>query len=330
MSRIDYYSLFQVAPNAEEGVIKAAYKELARKHHEGPLMVKLNEAKEVLLNETKRAEYDDERTGTGRGKRIGNYILKKEIASGGFGRTYLAEHAILGTPVCLKHAHKRKGGISAEDEQLLLEEAKGMWDLRHFGIPSIRDIFKLDDGSFAIVMSYIDGYTLAEFVDKHGSIDPEHVAWITQRVLNVLKYLHFHSVVHGDIKPQNIIVQPERHAVVVVDYGLSAIRPKRNDTNKGYTPFFASPEQVRGNVLIPESDFFSLGMTMIYALGGNIETKEVPDQTPDAMCRFIRNLITYDVLSRPNWQKEDLVETFQHARERDFGRSSSGMKELIY
>jgi serine/threonine protein kinase len=255
---------------------------------------------------------------------IGNYRVLNQIAEGGFGRTYLAEHTVLGTKVCIKHALK----VSHEDELLLIEEAKAIWDLRHFGIPAVRDILKLPDGSLALVMSYVPGPTLAQLVEKHDRLDPEHVAWITERCINILKYLHYHGVIHGDVKPQNIIIQPETHSAVLVDYGLSAIRPSRDTESKGYTPLFAPPEQMNASPLLPESDFYSLGVTMIYSLGGDVERRKVPAYTPDAMCAFIKRLVVHDVLSRPNWRKENLQETFQTVREKSFGRRTSGMKPL--
>lgn len=254
-------------------------------------------------------------------KTVGNYKIEKLIAEGGFGRTYLAEHTILGNKVCIKHAIN----ISPDDEKILLEEAKAIWDLRHFGIPSIRDVIKVDN-SFALVMSYIPGPTLAQLITKHKQLDPEHVAWITERCINILKYLHYHGVVHGDVKPANIIVQGDKHSIVLVDYGLSVIKPSKDTTSKGYTPLFASPEQICGTPLLPESDFYSLGVTMINALGGDVERRRVPKHTPDAMCEFIKTLTSNDILTRPNWRKENLQETFAVTREKSFGRRTSGMK----
>src|SRR5205814_52672 len=100
--------------------------------------------------------------------------------------------------------------------------------------------------------------------------DPEHVAWITERILNILKYLHMHGVVHGDLKPNNVIIQTESHTVTLVDYGLSAARPTSATQVKGYTPHFAAPEQIAGGSLLPETDLFGLGMTLVFALGGDV------------------------------------------------------------
>jgi len=322
------YDLLEVSPRARTSVIDAAYKALVKEYHPdkgGDVRVatSLNNARDILLDEKRRKEYDSERYNL-EGKIVGNYRVLSMIAEGGFGKTYKGEHVILKTPVCIKHGHK----ISPQDEELLCEEARAVWDLRHYGIPAVRDLFKLDDGSVTLVTSYVPGPTLEQVIKKVKKLEPEDISWITTRALNVLKYLHYQGIVHGDLKPQNIIIQPEQHSVVLVDYGLSAIRPSGNDRNKGYTPGFASPEQESGKTLVPETDFYGLGMTMIYALGGDIDRKKVPEDTPDPLCHFIKRLIVRDVLSRPSWDKEDLIETFEKVREQAFGRLHSGFKKI--
>lgn len=262
------------------------------------------------------------------GKVIGNYKFLDMIAEGGFGKTFLGEHVIAKEPVCIKKS-------SETDElydELLLRETKAIWDCRHFGIPVMRDLIRCDDDSLALVMSYIPGPTLKEIIDTTGRLDPEHVAWITERVLNVLHYLYMeHGVVHGDVKPQNIIIQPKKHTLVLVDYGLAMVKPSRDSRAIGHTPLFAPPEQINGSPLLPESDFYSLGMTMLYALGGGeeaVQRKQVPEDTPDELCEFIRRLIVRDVLVRPNWDKENLCQTIQKVRTHAFGRSHSDMKPI--
>jgi serine/threonine protein kinase len=320
----DLYVALEVAPKATTDVIHAAYRALAMLHKgDQKKLLAMNTAKDVLLDPVQRADYDAFRTNAGP-KTIGSYKVLNKIAEGGFGVTYKGEHITLGTPVCIKHASK----VSPQDEAIILEEARTIWDLRHFGIPSIRDIFRLHDGSMALVMSYVPGPTLAQLIDKHKRIDPESVAWITQRLLNILKYLHCYGVVHGDIKPGNIIVQEEQHSVVLVDYGLSLLKPSGKTLNKGYTEVFAAPEQLRSSPLIPQTDMYGLGMTMIALLGGDILAKRVPSSTPTNLCNFIKKLIRFDVLARPDPQAEDLQEEIRKVRLADFGREASGMKPL--
>ncbi|MFH1174259.1 MAG: protein kinase [archaeon] len=324
------YDLLEVSPRARPEVITAAYKSLMNIYHpdkptgDARVAKSLNQAKDILLNKDKRQEYDVQRENLV-GTTLGEYTLLGLIAEGGFGKTYKAKHTLLNELVCIKHAHY----VSPQDEEILLNEAKAIWDLRHFSIPAVRNILKMDDGSLALVMSYVPGPTLEQIIKKVDRLEPEHVAWITERSLNALKYLHYNGVVHGDVKPQNIIIQPENHTIVLVDYGLSVIRPSpTKSTSPGFTPYFAAPEQIHGKTLLPETDFYGLGMTMIYALGGDIEKKLVPKNVPDSLCSFIKSLIVYDVLKRPNWEKEDLADTLKDIRMKEFGRLRSGMKPI--
>lgn len=328
----DYYGLLQVNSQASPEVIHAAYLAMMRKHHPdlnhgSDLMSRrLNEAYAILSDPTDRKAYDRRRLNLA-GKIIGDYRLIKEIAEGGFGTTYLGEHVLTRQPVCIKDCHE----IHPEDNEILLQETIAMWDLRHFSIPAVRNIMQLEDGRFMLVMSFIPGLTLEKVVEKVGAIPPEHVAWITERVLNALKYIHYNGVIHGDIKPQNIIIQPETHTISIVDFGLSLIKPTAKSDNKGYTPYMAPPEQIKGLVLVPESDLYSLGITMIYALSGDIKAvrrREVPSDVPDEMCQFIRRLIALDVNSRPKWEDEDLCDTIKDIRIKCFGRSSTNLKPI--
>src|SRR3989338_5418110 len=225
----DWYEILQVNPRARFEVIDAAYKALMKLYHpdkggDKNRAEEINDARAILMNPSTRAEYDTLRNKL-KGEIIGNYRILELIAKGGFGETYKAKHILADEFVCFKHC----SNISPEDEALLRAEAKAIWDLRHYALPVMRDFVRMDDGSFSLVMSYIPGPTLAHVVEKAGRLDAEDVAWITERIINSLKYLHYHGVVHGDIKPQNIIIQPESHAVVFVDFGLSMVKPSSKD-----------------------------------------------------------------------------------------------------
>jgi serine/threonine protein kinase len=325
-----YYRTLEVDPAASPHVIQAAYRALIKQldprmaGEDGQIAIKLNQAYEVLSDPAKRRDYDHTDL---RGNSLGNYIIKDAIAEGGFGTTYLALHRISGEPVCIKHCHE----VSAATKQVLIDEARAIWDLRHYSLPVMRDLLELEDDSLCLVMSYIPGPTIEQVIKKKGRLDAESVCWITDRVLNALKYLHYHGVVHGDIKPQNIIVQEETHTVVLVDFGLAMVKPKRTDSAKGYTPVFAPPEQLGGKVLLPESDFYSLGMTMLFMLCGSVEhatNLDIPSSTPKVLQDFIKELLRRDITQRPNWQKGDLQDTLRQVRKDAFGREFSSMKPL--
>jgi serine/threonine protein kinase len=327
MNDIDPYSILEVSNRASQLVIKAAYQALIIKNHPDhggseDKAKKLNAAYDILSDPSKRKKFDKVSQDK-KGTIIGSYRVLESIAEGGFGSTYKGEHVITKDPVCIKHCSM----VSPAHDAVLIQEMKSIWDLRHYAMPVMRDLQRLDDGSLALIMSYIPGYTLEQIVEKAGKIEPETVAWITERILNALLYLHHHGVIHGDIKPQNIIIQPTNHSVVLVDFGLAMVRPGSSDKSIGYTPVFASPEQIAGKAMLPASDYYSTGMLMVYALNGGkrMDKKQVPATVPDPMVDFITKLTKEDVLQRPQM---DLFEEFVKVRQQSFGRTRSGMKNI--
>ena len=326
---LSHYQTLEVSPQASPAVIKAAYHALVGIHHpdkggKEDAFDAIVKAYKVLSDPDAREKYDLAGRSNAGGTVIGNYRVLDLIAEGGFGSTYRGEQVINKQLVCIKHCSQ----VSSAHDAVLIGEAKAIWDLRHHALPAMRDMHRLDDGSLALVMSYIAGPTLQQIVEKVGKIEPETVSWIVERILNALLYLHNHGVVHGDLKPQNIIVQPETHSVVLVDFGLAMVKPTSKMKALGYTPFFAPPEQIAGRTLLPESDFYSLGMVMIHALSGNmkaVEQLKVPASVPDPISDFVKSLIAHDILARP---QGDLFEKFREIRHKTFGRSRSGMKPI--
>jgi serine/threonine protein kinase len=323
----DHYKTLHCDPGAAPEVISASYKALAKLYKDDDAKLNLiSLAHDVVGNEKKRREYDETRKP--KGKVVGEYRMIEKLAEGGFGETWKVQHTALGSFACLKYALE----LTPDDEAMLIEEAKLMWDLRHYSIPTIKALVKMPDTKLGLVMSYVNGMTLAQLIERHfpNGMEPEHVAWITERCLNALKYMHHHGIVHGDMKPQNVMVEADTHTVVVVDYGLSRFKPKAGSGAKGYTPYFCAPEQEDFRTPIPETDLYGLGMTMIFALGGDVAAINVPPSTPPAMRDFIKSLIRRDPMKRPRvWKEIDLCETIKEVRQKDFGRTASGMKPLI-
>lgn len=242
------------------------------------------------------------------------------IGEGGFGRTYKGEHLNLpGVYACLK----QNININDEDAVFLQKEATLLSQINHYSLPSFRDFFQAPDKSYMLVMQFIEGKNLYSAVEKHKAIEPESIAWITQRLLNALHYCHAEGIIHGDIKPPNIIVQPFKHNAFLVDFGLSSVRPTAKTKPKGYTEVFVAPETLTGKPPIPESDLYSLGLTMIYALGGNPFTKTMPSHVPQPLQEFFKRLVQHEPLKRDSWEKGDLIARLSDTRLESFGRRHS-------
>jgi serine/threonine-protein kinase len=246
---------------------------------------------------------------------IGNYKILKVIGEGGFGKTYLAEHTILKKKVVIKQSLFK----SEETQKIILNEASLLWDVNHWALPTVKDIILNEEGDVLMVMSYIEGEELYRHVKENGPVDIETLCWIVQRVLSALYYLHFTGIVHRDVKPANIIVDFKKHIASLVDFGLSSLKPDGNPDNSGYTPYFASPEQIEGKPPIPESDIYSLGMTMIYMTGGDIKSNRLPDDLPNVLEDFIYSMVRHDPMKRPKNCKE-LNNQLGDIREKLFNR----------
>jgi serine/threonine protein kinase len=187
----------------------------------------------------------------------------------------------------------------------------------------MRDFFRASDGSYILVMQFIEGKELQKTIEKHNALEPETICWITQRLLNALYYLHHSGIIHGDVKPGNVIVQPATHNAVLVDYGLASIRPKSDSRALGCTELFAAPEITADKPPIPESDIYSLGLTMLYACGGDPIAKTFPKDVPQKLQDYFGEFIRYNPADRPNWEKDDLVSRLSDLRQELFGRRST-------
>ena len=250
---------------------------------------------------------------------IGNYRVGKQIGEGGFGRIYQAEHIILGRKgkACLK----QNINSSSVDAELLIYEAGLLWNLdNHHSIPGVKDVFRVDKNTSVIALDYIDGKTLEEIVEKKGRLHPEDVCWITERLLSALRFSHYYGIVHTDVKPQNIFVEPKKSDIKLIDFGLATYKPKSGTIPIGYTPGYGAPELKEGNPPLPETDFYGTGMSMIRALGGNVLKKDFPSDTPEEIVEFCNSFLKYDPKERPNWENNDPIEVLGNIREKVFGR----------
>ena len=249
--------------------------------------------------------------------KIGNYRIKKQIGEGGFGRIFQAEHVLLKEFACLK----QNKNASKEEAEMLRMEAKLLWKLcEHHSIPSTKDFIDLGGYNSVMVMDYIEGKTVDDTVKGHNGLHPEDACWVTERLLGALYYSHHMGIVHADVKPENVFIEPKKRDIKLVDFGLATYKPKSGTKPAGYTPMYAAPELTQGKPPIPETDIYGAGLVMLYALGGDIAKKSVPTSVPEEIADFCNRLIRFDPKERPNWEKENPIEMISGIRERVFGR----------
>ena len=200
----------------------------------------------------------------------GRYRVTRKLGGGGMADVYLAEDQELGRRVAVKILHERY----ANDEQFVerfRREATHAAGLSHPNIVSIFDRGETD-GSYFIVMEYVEGRTLKELIRGRGPCPiPVAIAY-TRQILSGLRYAHRNGVIHRDIKPHNVIVDPEG-VVKVTDFGIARAGASQM-TEEGAiigTAQYLSPEQARGAPVDQTSDLYSTGIVLYELL-----TAEVP------------------------------------------------------
>ncbi|MEA5418485.1 serine/threonine-protein kinase [Spirulina sp. CCNP1310] len=203
----------------------------------------------------------------------GRYSLTTALGQGGMGRTYGGQVMATGQPVAIKivSLHQSRDWKVIE---LFEREAKILAQLDHPAIPKYLDYFEWEEGGdllFCLVQEWVRGVSLRQWVNKRGPMLEADMVAIAQRILPILSYLHGLNppVIHRDIKPDNLILQPKGD-LYLVDFG--AVQDVyRNSVSYastfvgtlGYMPL----EQLRGHSR-PTSDLYSLGMTLQFLLTG--------------------------------------------------------------
>ncbi|HYY95176.1 MAG TPA: protein kinase [Pyrinomonadaceae bacterium] len=209
------------------------------------------------------------------GRAVGHYKVERLLGRGGMGEVYLAEDCVLERPVALKFISDHFVGDGLAREQLT-KEARAVARLEHPNICAVYGVEEADGHNF-IVMQYVEGETLSSLL-RCGPLGVERALDLAAQVAAALSAAHDRGVVHGDVKPQNIIVTAEGQ-VKVLDFGLARIvRQQQDAADAGDetpqagpvigTVAYMSPEQARGEELDSRSDIFSLGVVLCEMLCG--------------------------------------------------------------
>ncbi len=208
------------------------------------------------------------------GKTLGKYQVTERLGRGGMAEVYRGRHPRLGRDVAIKvlHAHLAEGsGFLARFER----EAKAVAALHHPNIVQVYD-FDVEDGAFYMVMEYVGGGTLKARLDelaaRHDHLPMPDVLRILGELAQALDYAHAHGVLHRDVKPSNVLLDPSGRAVLT-DFGIAHLVGGAHYTTTGTlmgTPAYMSPEQCRGAEITPASDIYALGVILYELVTGRV------------------------------------------------------------
>ena len=203
----------------------------------------------------------------------GKYQIEEELGSGGFGCVYAAENLNLHTRVAIKL--RREPGPDAR----LWREAQLAAALQSPHSVRIFDVDRLDDGTPYIVMEFLEGQTLRDYLRQVQKAPLERaVTWALQ-ICSALGEAHAAGLVHRDIKPSNLFLVKSSHAdghIKLVDFGLA-----KNVEHADYdtvtdsdvvvgSPAYMAPERVRAGVGTAQADIWSLGVVLFEMLSGKL------------------------------------------------------------
>ncbi len=213
------------------------------------------------------------------GQEIGSYILEKLLGYGGSSAVFLAQSRTPDEKVAVKVFLPR----STMDKQMqknfytrFLREAQAASELDH---PNILPIYSYGEhhGLPYIVMPYMAGGTLAEYVSRHDPLSLSEAQHYLEQISSALDYAHEHGCVHCDVKPANILLDGAGHAMLS-DFGIVRLMQPEDATAQQSmksaeilmgTPDYISPEQALGEPLDGRSDVYSLGVTLFFFLIGS-------------------------------------------------------------
>lgn len=205
------------------------------------------------------------------GKRIsGRYKILDMIGGGGMANVYLAHDMILDRDVAVKMLRLD----FANDEEFIRRfhrEAQSATSLVHPNIVSIYDVGE-EDGLYYIVMEYVDGQTLKQYIQQHAPVPVQEALDIMKQLTSAISHAHHNHIVHRDIKPHNILID-SKGTVKITDFGiamaLSATSITQTNSVLG-SVHYLSPEQARGGMANKKSDIYSIGIVMFELLTGRL------------------------------------------------------------
>ena len=220
----------------------------------------------------------------------GKYKITRFIGSGGFGCTYEAYHVMLEKKVAIKEffvkdfcnrdettsqisiGTQNKIELVKKLKKKFINEARALSVLHHPNIVSVTDVFE-ENGTAYFVMDYIDGSSLSEIIEQKKVLSEDQAIKYILQVAEALKYVHEHNRLHLDVKPGNIMIDKNNHAILI-DFGTSKqydeVNGENTSTIVGLTPGYAPPEQMSKIIkkFTPATDIYALGATLYKLLTG--------------------------------------------------------------
>ncbi|MFZ6710227.1 protein kinase domain-containing protein [Undibacterium sp. TC9W] len=205
--------------------------------------------------------------------KLRHYEFKKRLGEGGFGQVHEAWDSKLCRPVAIKQLKAIEGAASATPTSSLLKEARLAASLKH---PAFVKIFAIEDedNSHSIVMELVPGLTLKQLLQQHPEqpLPEQQAINIISQVAEAMQEAHASGLIHGDLKPSNLMVEPDGK-VRILDFGLASQTDAQATTSMSQldpqgTIAYMAPERMMGSPASAQSDIYALGVILYETLTG--------------------------------------------------------------
>ncbi len=213
----------------------------------------------------------------------GRYRIEAELGVGGMGAVYRAEHTLMRKRVAIKVLHPemtRLPEVVARFER----EAMAAAHIEHPNVAAATDFGKLDDGSFFLVLEYVEGQSLRDVIGR-GPVEPSRAVHISRQIAAALVRAHGLGIVHRDLKPENVMLverDGDKDFAKVLDFGIAKVPTAQFDKRKTGgqqktltrmgmvygTPEYMAPEQALGQEVDARADLYALGIILYEMLVG--------------------------------------------------------------
>ncbi|MCB8942134.1 MAG: protein kinase [Ardenticatenaceae bacterium] len=197
------------------------------------------------------------------GRILGKYQLLSLIDRGGMAEVYKSFHPDLERDLAIKILYPHFTDYPGFIERFR-REARAAAGLRHPHIVQIFDFDRSEDGLYYMVLEYIEGQSLEQFLKAQAPLTLPQALTLFRQIASATQYAHEHGLIHRDIKPANVLLD-NRGQAYLTDFGIAQIveltRLTQTDSTAG-TPVYMAPEQIEGQMVTVAADVYSLGMLL--------------------------------------------------------------------
>lgn len=179
----------------------------------------------------------------------------------------------------------------AQNEARILQELWSEPAPQHKHLPPLIDRFMTEGGRQGLILQRFNGYAFS-FIREEAypqGVPQYHACWILARALSVVGFAHSRGVIHGNIEPAHLLVRPADHNLCLVDWSYAVLKPAQTSEGfKAVNDGFSAPEVATKGLPTPAADIYSIGKCLVYLLGGNTATDELPEGIDERFGRFLR------------------------------------------